>query len=195
MMEWDEISRRLRNGTSVRILADLDGVPYKTMYNRIKYYERRDGKRYMPESKPMKAKGEKITVELPEICQKCHEFVVDRNVRGACAFRKDCPKVNGNDPEKEFLDMLTKGATGPEEIQDSEADPEEIRYTIGPVNPEFLTKPLNIPEAKALPVIPEAIRKEIHEKIVECTRKAAEYTALAEGWQRILQKIETEGKT
>ena len=129
-MEWDEISRRLRNGTSVQILADLDGVPYKTMYNRIKYYERRDGKRYMPESKPMKAKG----------------------------------------------------ATGLEEIQDSEADPEEL-------------KPVIIPEeVQALPVIPEAIRKEIHEKIVECTRKEAEYAALAEGWKRILEHIETEGK-
>ena len=167
MMEWDEISRRLRNGTSVQILADLDGVSYKTMYNRIKYYERRDGKRYMPESKPRKAKGEEITVELPEICQKCHEFVVDRNVRGACAFREDCPKVNGKEPEKEFLDMLTKGATGPEKIRDSAEDPEEIRYTIGPVHPEFLTKPLNIPEdGQVLPVIPQAICKEIHEKIV-----------------------------
>lgn len=51
VMEWDEISRRLRNGTSVQILADLEGVPYKTMYNRIKYYERRDGKKYMNKRK------------------------------------------------------------------------------------------------------------------------------------------------
>jgi len=131
MMEWEEINRRMRNGTSVQILADLDGVPYKTMYNRIKYYERRDGKKYLPDIKP----------------------------------------------------MMTKGATGPEEIRDSAADPEEV-------------KPVIIPEeVQALPVIPEAIRKEIHEKIVECTRKAAEYTALAEGWKRILEHIETEGKT
>lgn len=144
MMEWDEISRRLRNGTSVQILADLDGVPYKTMYNRIKYYEKRDGKRYMPESTPRK----------------------------------------------------TKDATGPEEIRDSAADPEAIRYTIGPVNPEFLTKPLNIPEdVQALPAIPEAIRKEICEKIAYCTMKAEEYIALAKGWKRILEQTETEGKT
>lgn len=132
-MDWDEISRRLRNGTSVQILADLDGVPYKTMYNRIKYYEKRDGKRYMPESTPRK----------------------------------------------------TKGATVPE----------EIRFTIGPVKPEFLTKPLNIPEdVQSLPVIPEAIRKEIREKIAYCTMKAEEYIALAKGWKRILEQTETEGK-
>lgn len=181
MMEWDEINRRLRNGTSVQILADLDGVPYKTMYNRIKYYERRDGKRYMLESKPRKKLGAKIIVETPEICQKCHEFVVDRNVRGACAFRKDCPKLN------EFLYVLTKRDTGPEEIQDSAADPEEVKPVI---IPEAIRK-----TASYLPVIPEEIRKEIHEKIVECTRKAAEYAALAEGWKRILEQIETEGKT
>lgn len=179
MMEWDEINRRLKNGTSVQILADLDGVPYKTMYNRIKYYERRDGKRYMPESTPRKTKGAEITVEPPEICQKCHEFVVDRNVRGACAFRNDCPKLN------ESLYVLKKGDTGPEEIQDT-----------GGTRPEFLEKTLNIPEdVQALPVIPEAICKEIHEKIVFCTMKAEEFIALAKGWKRILEQIETEGKT
>ena len=139
MMEWDEISRRLRNGTSVKILADLDGVPYKTMYNRIKYYERRDGKKYLPESKPRKAKG----------------------------------------------------ATGPEEIRDSAADPEEVKPVI---IPELLTKPLNIPEVKSGLFIPETIRREIHQKIVECTRKANEYRVLAEGWKSILKSIE-EGKT
>ena len=73
MMEWDEINRRLKNGTSVQILADLDGVTYKTMYNRIKYYERRDGKKYIPvQHGGKKAKDEEIQLELPEICQKCH---------------------------------------------------------------------------------------------------------------------------
>ena len=34
-MEWEEISRRLRNGTSVSVLAELAGTTYKNMYNRI----------------------------------------------------------------------------------------------------------------------------------------------------------------
>lgn len=46
-MQWEEISRRLRNGTSVQILAELDNVPYKTMLGRIKYHERKDGKKYI----------------------------------------------------------------------------------------------------------------------------------------------------
>ena len=48
-MDWPEIKRRLtKEGTSVQILADLEGVPYKTMYQRIKWHERQDGKKYMP---------------------------------------------------------------------------------------------------------------------------------------------------
>lgn len=46
-MQWEEVSRRLRNGTSVQILAELDNVPYKTMLERIKYHERKDGKKYI----------------------------------------------------------------------------------------------------------------------------------------------------
>ena len=46
-MEWSEIKARLKLGTSVQILADLNGVPYKTMYNRIKQHELKDGVVYM----------------------------------------------------------------------------------------------------------------------------------------------------
>ena len=63
MMEWNEINRRLKNGTSVQVLADLDGTTYKTMYNRIKYYERRDGKQYL---KPEHLRHEKKKKDSPE---------------------------------------------------------------------------------------------------------------------------------
>lgn len=74
-MEWDEIKRRLKNGATVQIVADLDGVPYKTMYNRIKWHERQDGKTYMTKDqiKPTREKKpdkdpETVTVEdVPEI--------------------------------------------------------------------------------------------------------------------------------
>ena len=46
-MEWEEISRRLRNGTSVQVLADLAGCTYKTMYNRIRQHEQKDGRQYI----------------------------------------------------------------------------------------------------------------------------------------------------
>lgn len=59
-MEWEEISRRLRNGTSVSVLAELAGTTYKNMYNRIRRREQLDGKQYLkPEQlkRPYKAQG------------------------------------------------------------------------------------------------------------------------------------------
>lgn len=75
MMKWDEINRRLKNGTSVKILAELDGVDYKTMYNRIRQHERKDGKTYMKESqmraKRKPPKEEKKPWFLESSCETC----------------------------------------------------------------------------------------------------------------------------
>lgn len=46
-MDWAEIKRRLLDGTSVQILADLNGVTYKTMYNRIMAHQIKDGVTYL----------------------------------------------------------------------------------------------------------------------------------------------------
>lgn len=46
-MDWAEIKRRLLDGTSVQILADLNGVTYKTMYNRIMAHQVKDGVTYL----------------------------------------------------------------------------------------------------------------------------------------------------
>lgn len=59
-MDWDEINRRLRNGTSVSVLAELAGTTYKNMYNRIRRREQLDGKQYLkPDQlkRPYKAQG------------------------------------------------------------------------------------------------------------------------------------------
>ena len=64
-MEWNEIKMRLRDGTSVQILADLEGVPYKTMYNRIKQHELKDGKTYMNAS-ALKARGGRRSTRKPD---------------------------------------------------------------------------------------------------------------------------------
>lgn len=53
-MEWAEIKRRLLDGTSVQILADLNGVTYKTMYNRIMAHQIKDGVTYLT---PRNTKG------------------------------------------------------------------------------------------------------------------------------------------
>lgn len=46
-MDWAEVKRRLLDGTSVQILADLNGVTYKTMYNRIMAHQVKDGVTYL----------------------------------------------------------------------------------------------------------------------------------------------------
>lgn len=59
-MEWEEINRRLRNGTSVSVLAELAGTTYKNMYNRIRRREQIDGRQYLkPDQlkRPYKAQG------------------------------------------------------------------------------------------------------------------------------------------
>lgn len=46
-MDWAEVKKRLLDGTSVQILADLNGVTYKTMYNRIMAHQIKDGVTYL----------------------------------------------------------------------------------------------------------------------------------------------------
>lgn len=73
-MEWEEISRRLRNGTSVSVLAELAGTTYKNMYNRIRRREQLDGKQYLKADqlkRPYKAQGgRKKAASVPEVVEK-----------------------------------------------------------------------------------------------------------------------------
>lgn len=67
-MEWAEIKRRLlKEGTSVQVLADLEAVPYKTMYNRIMAHQVKDGVTYLT---PENTKGMKKTKAISDTKQK-----------------------------------------------------------------------------------------------------------------------------
>lgn len=67
-MEWAEIKRRLvKEGTSVQVLADLEAVPYKTMYNRIMAHQVKDGVTYLT---PENTKGMKKAKAISETKQK-----------------------------------------------------------------------------------------------------------------------------
>lgn len=67
-MEWAEVKRRLtKEGTSVQVLADLEGVPYKTMYNRIMQHQIKDGVTYLT---PQNSKGLKRSEEMKTIKRK-----------------------------------------------------------------------------------------------------------------------------
>ena len=99
-MKWDEIKRRLKNGTSVQVLADLNGVTYKTMYNRIKWHEKQDGITYMPaESLNVKKKPGKKPEKLPEVVKE------PDNIPEGVYTKKAEPRplVPVSDPEREGL--------------------------------------------------------------------------------------------
>lgn len=79
-MDWPEVKRRLqKEGTSVQVLADLEGVPYKTMYNRIMAHQQKEGVTYLtPEntkSGPKKKAAPKKTAKRPEEKQDIPEEV------------------------------------------------------------------------------------------------------------------------
>ena len=88
-MDWPELKRRLqKEGTSVQILADLEGVTYKTMYNRIMHHQQKEGVKYLtPENtrsgpkkktapnKPAFTPWDEITAERPEEKQDIPEEV------------------------------------------------------------------------------------------------------------------------
>lgn len=99
-MEWEEISRRLRNGTSVSVLAELAGTTYKNMYNRIRRREQLDGKQYLkPEQlkRPYKAQGgRKKAAGLPEDKKAAAEIaaIMEAVPDGAkVEIRRDRPEV------------------------------------------------------------------------------------------------------
>lgn len=100
-MDWPEIKRRLtKEGTSVQILADLEGVPYKTMYQRIKWHERQDGKKYMPEMKAKKKeKRPEVVQDIPEVIE---EIMDMGNQRARIIDGRKLPDVAPEIPEEVY---------------------------------------------------------------------------------------------
>jgi len=87
-MEWNEIKMRLRDGASVQILADLEGVPYKTMYNRIKQHEIKDGVVYMKPEQLNKRKKKQPEVIEPKPEEVRPSFVLHPNPESVEAIDK-----------------------------------------------------------------------------------------------------------
>ena len=159
MMKWDEINRRLKNGASVKILAELDGVDYKTMYNRIRQHERKDGKTYMQESqlraKRKPPKEEKKPWFLESSCE-------------TCLHRKESQET-----KEEYCAMGHK-YEGPAGVCSEWTDPAPGKTVeIPEVKPDFLTKKLHIPEV--VPKLPEDIDNEtIADVLIDIKRSHAD---------------------
>lgn len=189
-MEWDEINRRLKNGTSVAILAELDGTTYKNMYNRIKRREALDGKTYLTADqlkRPGKAKttpGKKA--EAPRI-----EITKDI-VAPVAAFRSGyeppkkpepkrctecvsfCPGFYCEEFDKDIENVLEANIC--QCYSKAKPDPDEVPADV-------YTKPGSVPE------VPEEICKEIHAKMIEAEALAAKYRRIADGWRKALEAV------
>ena len=186
MMKWDEINRRLKNGTSVKILAELDGVDYKTMYNRIRQHERKDGKTYMQESQ-LRAKRKPLKEEkkpwfLESSCE-------------TCLHRKESQET------KEKYCAMGHKYEGPAGVCSEWSDPDPGKTVELPeVKPDFLTKKLIIPEVVPDPtpkperrLMPETI-EEILTLYKQCCELADRYTKQAEDWARIMDVLQVEDR-
>ena len=110
-MDWAEVKKRLLDGTSVQILADLNGVTYKTMYNRIMAHQVKDGVTYLTpkntkglkkakaisKTKQAQAKAKEKAAGIPEdmhnsdlpTCKDC-AHCMQRNFHLLCAIGHEC---------------------------------------------------------------------------------------------------------
>ena len=159
-MDWPEIKRRLtKEGTSVQILADLAGVPYKTMYNRIKWHEKQDGVKYL---NPTNTKVENRK-------------------------RKPAAKKAGKLPED--VPKLSESEKAAGEVAEvmafMEAVPDGIKVEIRRDCPDAVPK---LPEVfnAGYKIQPETI-DELNRMYFQCKQLAEKYQKQAEDWRRIME--------
>ena len=181
MMDFEEIKRRLKNGATVQILADLNGVPYKTMYNRIVYHERKDGCNYMPASSMRQAKKKRAeaTEEIKEASPAPRHCLDCISCDAATSYCEEFCSVLTEDIA-ETCQCFYKKAEAYKEREKKEAA--EI-YTAD------LRDSLPADVYTMSHDIPEEITKEIHRKMVEAEMLAAKYRKLADGWRRALEAL------
>ncbi len=158
-MEWPEVKRRLtKEGTSVQVLADLEGVPYKTMYNRIMQHQIKDGVTYLT---PQNSKGLKRSEEM-----KNNKRKKSREAEKAAGLPEVMPVIVTNDysckgcahcMQTSFSLFCELGHECGENCvcSDYKAFPEPAKEE----KPEILTKRLHIPQDK-----PENIPEDVYTK-------------------------------
>lgn len=107
-MDWAEIKRRLLDGTSVQILADLNGVTYKTMYNRIMAHQVKDGVTYLT---PRNTKGLKKAKAISKTKQ---------------AQAREKEKAAAEKVGREIVEGLPKFEADPEKKSSAPEDPGKL---------------------------------------------------------------------
>lgn len=195
-MEWAEIKRRLvKEGTSVQVLADLEAIPYKTMYNRIMAHQVKDGVTYLtPENtkgmkkakaisqtKQKQAKEKEKAAGLPEDIPEKKKNVPDpgpaASINGVnlCDNCKMCQK--GHEP------FCKKFRSQPEGIVD---------YCTGYVS----GVPEDVPKLPEVYEVEDETIEELNQLYFQCKQLAEKYQKQAEDWKRIRQafQISFEGR-
>lgn len=119
-MDWAEIKMRLRDGASVQVLADLNAVTYKTMYNRIMAHQVKDGVIYLT---PRNTKG----MQKSKAISKTKQAQAKAKEKKAAQKSAERPEVNP--------DFMTKKLHIPEEKPDI---PEEVYNMRRQLQPETI---------------------------------------------------------
>ena len=202
-MDWAEVKRRLLDGTSVQILADLNGVTYKTMYNRIMAHQIKDGVTYLtPENTKGLKKAKAISktkqaqarekekaagIPNPMPGEMCMVDITKYNC-ATCANVIATPEyLSCIDGHIEIEKHCTKGHTYGgvytccSDYVTSALEPFIKTPEKKPSAPE---DPGKLPEVTAL--MPETM-DEIDRNIEACLQLAARYKQQAEDWQQIRQ--------
>ena len=104
-MDWAEIKMRLRDGASVQVLADLNAVTYKTMYNRIMAHQVKDGVEYLT---PRNTKG----MQKSKAISKTKQAQAKAKEKKAAQKSAERPDV--------IPEFLTKKLHIPEEIKNAD---------------------------------------------------------------------------
>ena len=113
-MDWTEIKIRLRAGASVQILADLNGVTYKTMYNRIMAHQIKDGVTYLT---PGNTKGLKKAKAISKTKQaQAREKENAAGLPEAPEKKEERPEAERGQIPAEMVKSLTESEKIPEEV-------------------------------------------------------------------------------
>lgn len=121
-MDWAEIKMRLRDGASVQVLADLNAVTYKTMYNRIMAHQVKDGVEYLT---PRNTKG----------MQKSKAISKTKQAQAKAKEKKAAQKSAGRPEEIMNADMVTIKGVRVEGVRDI---PEEVYNMRRQLQPETI---------------------------------------------------------
>lgn len=183
-MEWAEIKRRLvKEGTSVQVLADLEAIPYKTMYNRIMAHQVKDGVTYLT---PENTKGMKKAKAISQTKQK-----QAKEKEKAAGLPEDIPEKKKNVPDPGPAASIN-GVNLCDNCKMCQKDPE-------PFCKKFRNQPRGIVDyctgyvsgvPEELPEVYEVedeTIEELNQLYFQCKHLAEKYQKQAEDWRRIME--------